>query len=204
MARLVLAVVLAFGLVTAGAQARSDEKTLNEILPEVSLGDPNAPVTIYEHSSLTCSHCADFHNEILPQIKKDYIDSGKARLVLRDFPLGQLAMVAAMLPHCAGPDRAFGFVEVLFRTQKQWAFAQNPGEGLQRVMRMGGMDKAAFEACLQKREIYDAIRERAMDDQTLYGIDATPTFRIGKEQFSGALPYEDFRKYIDEALEAKK
>lgn len=203
MTRLVLAVVLALGLVAAAADVRA-EKSLNEILPEMSLGNPDAPVTIYEHSSLTCTHCADFHNQTLPKVKAEYIDTGKARLVFRDFPLGQLAMVAAMLPHCAGPDRYFGFLEVLFRTQDQWARAQNPGEELQRVMRMGGMTKDAFDSCLKRREIYEAIRERAMDDQTLYGIDSTPSFRIGKEKFSGALPYEDFKKLIDEALAEKK
>ena len=203
MTRFVLAVVFALGALSVGPNAWA-EKALNDILPEMSLGSPDAPVTIYEHSSLTCGHCAHFHTTTLPKIKEKYIDTGKVRLVFRDFPLGQLALVAAMLPHCAGPERYFGFLDVLFRTQGQWAAAENPAVALQQITRMGGMSKDEFGACLDRKDLYRAIRERALDDQTVYGIDATPTFRIGGETIAGALPFEDFEKVIDAALAKKR
>src|SRR5262249_21371307 len=84
---------------------------------EEALGDPNAPVTIIEYASLTCPHCAHFHKDVLPLLKERYIAPGKVRLVFRDFPLDQRALSAAILAHCAGPERYFGFLDVLFQTQ---------------------------------------------------------------------------------------
>jgi len=174
----------------------------DEVLGVTALGDPNAPVTLEEHSSLTCSHCADFHEHILPKIKETYIDTGKVRLLVRDFPLGQLAAAAAMLPHCAGPDRYFGFLEVLFRSQATWAGGGDPLKGLEQIARLGGMSDADFKACLQNKELFEAIRDRAMDDQDRLGIDSTPTFFVNGEKLVGAQPFEEFSKAIDAALEA--
>jgi protein-disulfide isomerase len=178
--------------------------SLAEILPEKALGSADAPVTLYEHSSLTCSHCAAFHRETYPRLKKEYIDTGKLRLVYRDYPLGQLALVAAMLPHCAGPERYFGFLQVLYRGQDQWSRSDNPLRELETVARLAGMSKAEFDACLSDKELYRAIRERAQDDQTVYGIQGTPTFRIEGKQLSGARPFEDFQEIIEAALAAKR
>jgi hypothetical protein len=96
-------------LVTVGAFAAEPS--------EQTLGDPDAPVTIIEYASLTCPHCAQFHNEVLPDLKERYIETGKVQLIYRDFPLDERALMAAALAHCAGPDRYFGFLDVLFETQ---------------------------------------------------------------------------------------
>ena len=178
--------------------------SLNEILPEKSIGDADAPVTIVEYSSLTCGHCGTFHKEILPKIKETYVDAGKVRLVYRDFPIGQLALLAAMVPHCAGEERYFGFLEVLFRSQDLWARAQNPLAELQRVARQGGMSDKEFESCLNNEELYKAIRERAGDDEVRYGVRATPTFRINNKKVTGALPFEEFQEAIEAALESAR
>ncbi len=187
--------IAAVALVSPGRAA-----SLNEILPEKSIGDAEAPVTIVEHSSLTCGHCASFHRDTLPQIKETYVDTGKVRLVYRDFPIGQLALLAAMLPHCAGEDRYFGFLEVLFRSQDAWARSQNPLAELERVAQQGGMSKKDFESCLNNEELYQAIRERAGDDEVRYGVRATPTFRVNGEKITGSLPFEEFQEAIEGAL----
>ncbi len=174
------------------------------LLPEMALGSPDAPVTIYEHSSLTCGHCAAFHRQTLPEIKKAYIDTGKVRLVFRDFPLDNLAYAAALLPHCAGPQRYFGFLEVLFRTQETWAGSKDPLNELKKVARLGGLSTNDFDACLGNQPLFAAIRDRAAADSKAHAIEATPTFRIGDETIVGGQPFDAFKKVIDDALKVTK
>ncbi|MDX9862597.1 MAG: DsbA family protein [Rhodospirillales bacterium] len=172
------------------------------LLPEMALGSADAPVTIHEYSSLTCGHCANFHRETLPEIKKAYIDTGKVRFVFRDFPLDNLAFAAALLPHCAGPQRYFGFLEVLFRTQENWAGSKDPLSELKKVARLGGMSADDFDACLNNQALFVAIRDRATADSKTYDIEATPTFRIGDDLLVGGQGYEVFREAIENALKA--
>jgi len=174
------------------------------LLPEMAVGSPDAPLTMYEHSSLTCGHCANFHRDTLPEIKKAYIDTGKLRFVFRDFPLGNLAYAAALLPHCAGPQRYFGFLEVLFRTQETWAGSKDPLNELKKVARLGGLSAEDFEKCLANQALFTAIRDRAAADSKAYDIEATPTVRIGDQQIIGGQPFDAFSKVIDEALKAAK
>ena len=183
---------------TAPSLAAAD---FEEILGEHALGSPDAPVTMEEHSSLTCVHCGQFHRETLPKIKKDYIETGKVRLVFRDFPFDQLGLVAAMIPHCAPADRYFGYLEVLFRTQDTWARAADPAKALSQVVRLGGMSEADLKACLGREDLFNALRDRTLSDGERLGIDSTPTFFINGEKHSGNMPYEDFKKILDEALE---
>jgi len=122
-------------LAPARAAIVSDE----EAKAEMGLGKADAPVTMIEYSSLGCPHCAAFHLETLPQIKKDYIDTGKVRLVFRDFPLGTPALAASMIARCAGPKKFFGFIEIMFRSQPQWSRSQNPMPALTKVARLGGL-----------------------------------------------------------------
>ncbi|MBL6928022.1 MAG: DsbA family protein [Rhodospirillales bacterium] len=173
-------------------------------LVEMALGSADAPLTITEHSSLTCGHCASFHAETLPKIKKAYIDTGKVRLVFRDFPLGKLALIASMLPHCAGPDRYFGFLEVLFRSQRTWAGSNNPLLELTRMARMGGMSEETVNACLNNQALFESIQKRAAEDGEKFDIESTPSFVIDGKTISGNLPFEEFQKVIDAALEKAK
>lgn len=174
------------------------------ILPQAILGREDAPVTMLEFSSLTCGHCGQFHIDALPKIKKAYIDTGKLRLALRDFPLDRLALAASMLPHCAGPARYFGFVDVLFRSQATWAASNDPLKELQKVARLGGMSAEDFDKCLADQTLATAIRDRAEADGKAFAIDATPTFLIGATKLVGNQPFEAFAKVIDDALKAVK
>src|SRR6185312_15839778 len=99
------------------------------------LGKADAPITITEYASLTCPHCAEFDRDTLPKIKKNWIDTGKAKLVYRDFPLDQLALRAAMLARCAPPDRYFAFINTLFQSQDTWARSSDPEQALERIGR---------------------------------------------------------------------
>ncbi|WP_316979297.1 DsbA family protein [Shumkonia mesophila] len=202
MPRFILGIAFALAVWSVGSAASAAD--FDALLPEMALGSADAPLTIYEHSSLTCGHCANFHRVTLPEIKKAYIDTGKVRLVFRDFPLDNLAYAAALLPHCAGPQRYFGFLEVLFRTQETWAGGKDPLGELKKVARLGGLSAGDFEACLGNQPLFAAIRDRAAADGKAYAIEATPTFRIGNQTIVGGQPFDAFKKLIDEALKASK
>jgi len=177
---------------------------LEDAVAEKVMGRDDAPVTMIEYSSLACPHCAAFHRDVLPKIKETYIGPGKVRLIYRDFPLGGLALAAAMLARCAGSAKYFGFIEVLYRSQAQWSRSDNPRRELARVARFGGISQKDFEACLVNEPLMADIRERAADAQQKFGIDSTPTFIIEGEKVLGAQPFEDFRDVIEKALEKKR
>ena len=164
------------------------------------MGRADAPVTIIEYSSLTCPHCASFHKDTLPMIKKTYIDTGKVRLIYRDFPLGGMALAAAMIARCAGTKRYFGFIELMFRNQETWSKSENPRAELARIALFGGMGEKEFDACLKNQPLMDAIRSQAEAAGKKYGIDSTPTFMIEGTKVSGAYPFDHFKKIIDDAL----
>lgn len=180
---------------TANAALISDNDRL--------LGDPEAPVTILEYSSLTCPHCASFHTQTLPQVKEEWIDTGKAKLVYRHFPLDRLALYAAMTASCLPTDRAyFAFLDVLFKTQDQWSRAQDPMGELGAMARTAGLGQEKFEACVADQDLADSILQQRLDGSQAFDIQATPTFVINGKKVSGALPYEDFAKTLSEVHEA--
>ena len=199
--------VLGIGILTlllAAPPAAAGNVPLAEAVAEMVMGRDDAPVTMIEYSSLACPHCAAFHRDVLPKIKETYIDTGKVRLVYRDFPLGGLALVAAMVARCGGREKYFGFIEVLFRSQAQWSRSDNPRRELARVARFGGISQKDFEACLVSEPLMTDIRERAADAQQKLGIESTPTFIIEGEKILGARPFEDFRDVIEKALKKKR
>lgn len=170
-------------------------------LQEQSLGDPQAPVTIIEYASLTCPHCAQFHTEVLPELKERYIAPGKVRMIYRDFPLDQQALNAAALAHCAGPDRYFSFLDVLFKTQASWARADDPIAALKRLGKLGGLTDQEMDACFADEELTDSILRTRLDGQNQYQIGSTPTFIIDGETYSGARDIDEFSALIDPLLD---
>ena len=175
--------------------------SVDDMLADRILGDPAAPVTILDYSSMTCPHCASFHNETLPRITEEYIDTGKARLIFRDFPFGVLAKAAAMVSRCVDKDSYYGFLTVLFRSQDQWSQSKEPALELERMARFAGLSKADFEACLSNQALVKGIEENAAKAHEEFGIESTPTFFINGKEITGAAPFDQFKTAIDEALE---
>lgn len=161
-----------------------------------ALGAAEAPVTIIEYSSLTCPHCAQFHNDVLPELKERYISTGKVRLVYRDFPLDQRALAAATLAHCAGGDRYFGFLDVLFQSQDQWARAEDLGP-LMQLGRLAGLSESQMQSCLADEELQNRVLQERLDGQDQYDISSTPTFIIDGEKFTGSRDIEGFAEIIE-------
>ncbi len=160
------------------------------------LGMDTAPITVIEYASLTCPYCAQFHQNALPIIKKDFIETGKIRYVFRDFPLDQLALSGAMIAQCAGRDRYFAFIDALFSQQSNWARDAKPFAALSRIARLGGLSQAKFDKCIKDKDIADAILKKRLDGDKIFGINSTPTIIINGKRFSGGLSIEQFKAVI--------
>ena len=160
------------------------------------LGDPAAPITIIEYASLTCPHCARFANDVLPELKREWIDTGKAKLVLRDFPLDEPALRAAMIARCAPPGRFYAFAETFFASQEKWALTKDYREALARLAKLGGMGKDEFEACLKNTTLETQIVEQRLAASQQLDVTSTPTFFINGSKFSGAPTAEEFNKVL--------
>jgi protein-disulfide isomerase len=167
---------------------------------DIPLGKADAPITIVEYASLTCPHCASFDAEVLPQLKAEYIDTGKVRYVFRDFPLDRLALTASVVARCSGRDRYFGFIEAFFASQQTWARAQNPVEALGRIARLGGMGDSEFDGCVKDEAALEKVLAQRLEAEKTYKIQSTPTLLIQGDRYSGALRYEELKRVLDSML----
>lgn len=168
-------------------------------LPERSLGKEDAPVTIVEYASMTCPHCAHFHETTLPELKTKYIDTGKVRLIFREFPFDPRAEAGFMLARCSN-DNYFAMIDVLFKQQQGWAAVENAREALLQIAKLAGFSQESFEACLTDQKLLDdvrAVRERGAKD---FGVDSTPTFFINGSRYPGALSIAELSAIIDPLL----
>ena len=185
--------------VFAQAPAATQAATLAPGAEDRVLGKADAPVTIVEYASLTCPHCRHFDEEVLPKLKAKWIDTGKAKLVFRDYPLDEPALRAAMVARCAPPDRYFGFIDAIFAGQEQWAVASDYKAALARIALLGGIGKEKFAACIDDKAIENkVIASRLVAAQQL-NVSSTPTFFINGAKFDGAPTEEDLDKALARA-----
>jgi protein-disulfide isomerase len=204
-----LAGAVALGVAAPGialAQAKkTDPAKMAELLKASALGDKvlgkeEAPVTIIEYASLTCSHCAAFHEGTLPALKEKYIDTGKVRLIFREFPFDPLSTAASMIARCSTEQRYFPLVSVFFKQQQGWAGSDKPLDALLAIARQAGFTQESFEACLKDQKIYDGLNEQKKRGAEVHEVTATPTFFINGEKKSGNMPIEDFDKLLEPLL----
>jgi len=174
----------------------AEELMAGNPLPDIWEGKADAPVTVIEYASMTCSHCAAFHKDVYPQVKKNLIDTGKVRFVLREFPLDPLATAAFMLARALGDDKRDAAVDLLFAQQKSWAFVDKPLDGLAAVMKQTGLGQEKFEATLKDQAMFEKVakmRDRASDK---FGVTSTPTFFINGERYNGEITFADFAALV--------
>jgi protein-disulfide isomerase len=187
---------------TALAQVSMDELMKPGALPDQVEGQANAPVTIVEYASMTCSHCAAFHTGTYAAMKARYIDTGKVRYILREFPLDPLAAGAFMLARCAGDGKYYPMVDALFTQQKDWAFVQNPIPNLLKIAKNFGFTDQSFEQCLSNPKMLDGIEETRQRAAQKFGVNSTPTFFINGKMHRGAMTIEELEKEIQPFLKS--
>jgi protein-disulfide isomerase len=160
------------------------------------LGKADAPITIVEYASLSCPHCAHFANDVLPKLQQKWIDTGKAKLIMRDFPLDEPALRAEMLARCAPADRFYPLVETFFSTQDKWVVAKDWRTALERIALLGGISKKEFDACLSNKGVEDRVTQSRLIASQVLGVDATPTFFINGKKYEGDPTYEAFDQQL--------
>ena len=152
---------------------------------DMELGAKDAPVTIIEYASMTCSHCANFHMGPFKELKAKYIDTGKARIIFREFPFDPVALQASMLARCVGEKRYFGMLNVLFKSQAKWANSSEPQQALAKIARLGGFTEARFKACMTNQDLADMILKSRLNGSKKFGVDSTPSFIVNGVKTSG-------------------
>lgn len=192
----------------AAEQAKTPEATTVAADPRLAerfIGKADAPVTIIEYASLTCSHCAHFQKEILPKLKQEFVDTGKVKLIFRDFPLDGTALKAAAVARCMPENAYHAFLNILFSTQDNWAFGkEDPMAGVIQNAKLGGLSLDQANICLADTKLLDGISAIRLTAQDKYKIESTPTFILndGADKIMGAQPIEVFREKINKLLPA--
>ena len=181
-----------------GSKAFADEgdRSIMELmkpgpLPENSLGDEKAPITVIEYSSMTCPHCAHFHKNVFPEFKTKFIDTGKVRYIIREFPLDDLATAVVMLARCLPPDKYFNFVNVMYENQLVW-HTESPVPKLQLFAKQAGFTEEAFTKCLNDQNLMNKITEIRTNAGEKLGVDSTPTFFVNGRRMKAGAEIKDF------------
>ncbi len=191
------ALLWTFGI--AGPAYAADAAKPAPVYRDFVQGNPNAKVIVIEYASLTCPHCAEFHKIGFPQLKTNYIDTGKIKFVYRDFPLDGLATGAALLARCAPGDRGKTMIGLMFENQNEWMRAEKPLEPLRGYAQLAGMSSEDVDACLKNEAILKEIQTVQQTAVTLYKVQSTPSFFVGENLVEGN-DYESLKKAIDKLI----
>lgn len=168
-------------------------------MTERSIGRAGAP-TVIEYFSLTCGHCAAFHRETMPRVRRDLVETGRVRLVFRDFPLDAVALAGAQVARSLPAERYDPFVSTLFQQQDRWAFTRggNPQEELFKIAALAGMSRAQFDAALADQALARGILEQRVAGQQQHSVNSTPTFVFGSRTVPGNISFDRFAALVAE------
>jgi len=204
-----LAVLIAAGAAYLYIPSQSGEVAIGGVmepgpLPEYALGSADAPVTVIEYASMTCHHCADFHKTVLPKLKQQYIDTGKVRYILREFPGDQVAFSISALARCAGEQKFYPFIDAVFSTYDNWACGDcDTKGGIMTLWKQAGKSEADFDKCLDpegNKAVLAGINEIRKKGLEEYGVDATPTIFVNGNKLTGGNTIEELEKAINPLL----
>ncbi len=176
------------------------------IMAERAIGRADAPVVVREFFSLTCGHCATFHRDTLPRVKKELVETGRLRFVFHDFPLDQIALTAAVVARHLPAASYEPFVGALLASQERWAFARgvNTTDELAKMAALAGMGRAAFDAAVADQALRTEILKARDDSARIWSIDSTPSFVFNgpgakNQKAAGARPFDDFARLVQQA-----
>ena len=190
-----------FSLLLINARA-ADNSILDIKDNDFYIGEESAPITIIEYASMSCSHCADFHNDTLAELKKEFIDTGKVKFIFRDFPFNYPALAGSMMMQCVPNEVRYDYMNALYKLQKSWVFRDHgkTRSELYKIMQSGGMQQEDFDACLSNVDLENQLLEGVMEAQREYKIDSTPSFIVNGVLYSGNKNIKEFRQIIDKIL----
>lgn len=180
------------------------EKGMEILATDMVLGDPSAPVTLIEYASVTCPHCAAFHEQIMPGIKEKYIETGQVKLIFREFPTApaNYSLMGSVLARCAaeksGSPAYFLITDALFRAQHEW-IKENPKTELVKIVGQAGMDEAALDQCLQRKELVEIVNSNAKSGMDKYNVTGTPSFILNGTKMTYKSK-EEFEQQIADAV----
>ena len=190
--------------------SESADYLLEIVEDDFVIGDLNAPVTIIEYASLSCSHCADFHIDTLPKLKKEFVDTGKVKIVFRDFPFNYPALLGSMVLKCVSEDVRYQYLNALYQLQSKWVLRENAKtiQELYKIMQSGGMTKEEFNKCIENSALEERIIQGVINAQNEFNIKSTPSFIIYSINYrkskglllEGNKSIKDFRQIIDKIL----
>ena len=200
----ILSILISFLLIFFGTSfALSNESSvLNLTEDDFIIGNNNAPITIIEYASMSCSHCANFHNNTLPDLKKEYIDTGKVRYVFRDFPYNYPALLGSMIMRCIPSEVRYDYMNALYKLQNMWVVRENAitRQELYKIMQTGGMTKENFDTCLSNVDLENKILQEVIAAQGEFNIRSTPSFLINGDLLEGDKSIKVFRQILDKIL----
>ncbi|MEP2716349.1 DsbA family protein [Pseudophaeobacter sp.] len=185
-----------------GAASAQEAEVDTSTIAEMVIGAEDAPVTLIEYASYTCPHCANFHTEVYPQLKADYIDTGKVKLIYREVYFDRYGLWASMIARCAGPEKFFGISDLIYKSQSEWSRAGGPNEiidALRKIGGMAGLDRDTLEACLQDGTKAQTLIAWYQENATADGVESTPSFVLNGSKI-GNQSYEAFKELIDAEL----
>lgn len=184
------------------ANAQENAEIDTSSVTEMTMGAEDAPVTLIEYASFTCPHCANFHTGPLKEIKKNYIDTGKVRLIYREVYFDRFGLWASMIARCGGEEKFFGITDLMYKGQSTWSRAGGVPEivgELRKIGRLAGLEEDALEACLQDAEKAQTLVAWYQKNAEADGVESTPSFVMNGRKLSN-MPYADFAREIDAEL----
>ena len=188
-----------FNLIASKIVLADKSSVLDIVEEDLVIGDENAPITIIEYASMSCSHCANFHTNTLPDLKKEYIDTGKVRMIFRDYPFNYPALLGSMMMRCIPSDTRYDYMNALYQLQTTWV-DRDPKvskKELYKIMQSGGMTKEEFDNCYTNLDNENLILEGVMEAQKEFNIKSTPSFIINGNIFEGnKTPYAARASFI--------
>ena len=180
----------------------NESSVLNLTEDDFIIGNNNAPITIIEYASMSCNHCGNFHNNTLPDLKKEYIDTGKVKYVFRDFPYNYPALLGSMVMRCIPSEVRYDYMNALYKLQNMWVVRENAKtrQELYKIMQTGGMTKEKFDTCLSNVDLENKILQEVIAAQSEFNIRSTPSFLINGDLLEGDKSIKVFRQILDKIL----
>ena len=195
----ILKIIIIYLVVTLKSYA--DTTKINKNI--IAIGSYDAIVKIKIFSSLTCPHCANFHINVIPQLKKEYVDTGTAQLIFIDFPLDQAAFNASKLLHCIDKKKQINFLDIIYGNQSKWtngSSIENINNNLKKIVKNLGITSNQFDKCLMDEVISDKILNGRIDANHKYSIDSTPTIIINEKKLEGSASFKNIKKKIEKLI----